>query len=142
MLSREWTREDMPVLCDVSKTYLQIAQQGLFANLTSYLSQEQYQAALQNLTALYEELGSKLNPFHFASPSNSGKAHFCLADAFSACKFRLKSWAILTPPPAPPVPAPRKRILTPQEVIQTFEDAVKGSPKQTFLGKEREEHEP
>jgi hypothetical protein len=130
------TRETDQGLCSYAEAFERIVEAGIFSNVTEHTSKEQCDAALEMLNLLRTKIESGMSPFHYPAPSGT---HYCVADTYMAAVFRLKGLALLRK--APPPPAPRKRSLTPEDVVKNLEEAIKASSQETFLGSEQGEHQ-
>jgi hypothetical protein len=107
-----------------------IADQSVFNQINEYTTQQQCQAALQNLKALCERMEAQLDLFHYGQAY--GTSHSCVRDIYNDAEFRLKNLAIMHQQVQPP--APKQQLITKEGTVIDLEDRAQTSRDETHLG--------
>jgi hypothetical protein len=119
--------------CPFARTFLQIAEQTIFAHVTDRTTPDMYEAALQSLLELCHRLESQVGLFHF--PSAVG-IHVCVQDAYLEAAFRLKNLAIMQQPPLSEPAQPTQQVITREGIVRDVEEKIQTSTEETDLGRD------
>jgi hypothetical protein len=131
MSEYDWQLSAGAPLCQVSDAFYRTVRDTIFRQLTTVTTPEQYQAALESLIRLREELAQDV--------------HRCLDHLFKEARARLRGLEIMqpAPKPPPPPPAPSPQPLSDEDLMERLKDYVTDRTKETFFGQDQaEEDEP
>jgi hypothetical protein len=106
----------------------------IFQQLTKETTAAQWQAALQSLQQLRDELQQAIYPMHYGSLVGG---HRCLDHVFREGVARLRSLQIMQPVPLPPQPPPPPETLA--DVVRDLKETFQPNPEATPLGRQMEE---
>jgi hypothetical protein len=143
MSNYDWNLSAGAPLCVSSDSFYYSARDAVFRQLSKDSTKEQFQAALETLTQLRDELVQTLYPMHYGALVGR---HRCVEHLFREARARLRGLQVTQPVPATP-PAPPARRQPPrsaEEVVNDLAilaDAMK-RPGDTYLGEERTEDSP
>jgi hypothetical protein len=135
----DWNLSAGSPLCVLSDSFYYSARDAVFRQLRTDMTKEQWQAALESLTQLRDELVGSIYPMHYGSLVGR---HRCVEHLFREACARLRSLEILQPVPTPQPPAPPARKQPPRSAdevvndIASLADDIK-HPGDTYLGEER-----
>jgi hypothetical protein len=132
MLSRIWNLPANLPLCVYSDVFYRTAQDTIFNHLTDDTTEQQFEAAHANLLLMKEELEKDMPPLHYASQFGT---HLCVEVLFKEAILRLKNLAVLQP--IPPI-ASEIQPLSPEDIVNNFENDLLVDPEETYLGEEKE----
>jgi DNA-directed RNA polymerase specialized sigma24 family protein len=132
----DWQLSAGSPLCVFSDSFYYSVRDAIFRQLSKDSSKEQFQAALESLTRLREELEQDLHPMHYGALIGR---HRCVEHLFREARARLRGLEITQPPPKPPVPpAPTQPPLTQDAVVNNLRTLAKDRTRRrdTYLGQE------
>jgi hypothetical protein len=121
--------------CRYLREFEQLATDSILAHLTETTTPEQYQAALECLSQLKDELIGRLDAFHRSALYGR---HRCVEEAYQSLRQKLLNALVLrpvpqpAPEPEPEPPAPASPSL--EDVVEQFEEE-----EELFLGEIRDE---
>jgi hypothetical protein len=134
MSAYDWQLSSGAPLCVVSDDFYRTVRETIFQQLTMDTTAEQWQAVLENLTRLRDELQQDIRPMHYGSLVGG---HRCLDRVFGEARARLRNLENLQAkpaPPPPPEPAPEPHDLSLEDVVDIAE-----ATGETSLGDMQEE---
>ena len=122
MSEYDWPLSAGAPLCELSDTLYRTGRDAIFRQLSKDSTKKQFQAGLETLTQLRDELVQSLYPMHYGSLVGG---HRCVNQLFTEGRARLRALQITkpapqVPAPAPPAPPPKPRTLT--DVVKDFPD--------------------
>ena len=120
MSDYDWQLSAGAPLCVLSDSFYYSARDAVFRQLRTDMTKEQWQAALESLTQLRDELVGSIYPMHYGSLVGR---HRCVEHLFREACARLRSLEILQsvpPPPAPEAPAPQPKPRSLADVVKDF----------------------
>ena len=111
MSNYDWNLSAGAPLCVSSDSFYYSARDAVFRQLSKDSTKEQFQAALETLTQLRDELVQTLYPMHYGALVGR---HRCVEHLFREARARLRGLQVTQPVPAipPPAPQPAPRTLT------------------------------
>jgi hypothetical protein len=115
--------------CPHARTFLQIAEQTIFAKITEHTRPDQFTAAEEILRQLYHRLAAQVDMFHY--PAATGD-HWCVRDVFDHAVLALAGLAAMHQPAAPPPPA--QQLITREGVIIDVEEKIHTNTEETDVG--------
>jgi hypothetical protein len=134
MSAYDWNLSAGSPLCELSDAFYRTAREAIFQQVTTDTTPEQFQAALDSLLRLREELEQDIRPMHYGALIGR---HRCIHHLYREANARLRSLQIMQPQSKPPEPdAPTQAPLTREEVLGFFENTP---PPDTFFGEDRDE---
>jgi hypothetical protein len=128
-MTSDWNLPSGSPRCVYADTLYRTAKDAIFSKLTKDTTPEQFQAALESLTLLREELERDMPAMHYGALIGT---HRCVNDVYREAVARLRCLAVLTPPPKPPVPT--QQVITVAGVVVDIEEHFRTSAKETDLG--------
>jgi hypothetical protein len=138
MSDYDWELSAGAPLCLQSDSFYYSARDAVFRQLSKKSTNEQFQAALETLTQLRDELVQTLYPMHYGALVGR---HRCVEHLFREARVRLRGLQATKPvPTTPPVPPARRQ--PPRSAddvvndITSLADDIK-RPGDTYLGEER-----
>ena len=125
----DWQLSAGAPLCELSDSFYRTVRETIFQQLTTDTTPEQWQAAMDCLTCLREELEQAIRPMHYVSLIGS---HRCVNQVFTEARARLRGLQIMQPALAPQQPEPE----APQAQEHSLEDIVEAfeTTDETLLG--------
>jgi hypothetical protein len=119
MTTADWHIPADTPRCVYADTLYRTAKNAIFNKLTKDSTQEQFQAALDSLRLLRQELEQDMPAMHYAALVGT---HRCVKDLYREAEALLRSLQIMqpAPEPQPAPPAPKPRSLS--DVIKDFTD--------------------
>jgi hypothetical protein len=134
MSAYDWILSAGAPLCLLSDSFYSTAQDTVFRQLTRETTPEQFQAALESLTQLRDELVQGLYPTHYGSLVGR---HRCVDHLYREAVARLRSLEIMQPMPAPePPPKPPETLA---DVVKDLRETHQPNPSETPLGTQMEQ---
>jgi DNA-directed RNA polymerase specialized sigma24 family protein len=130
MSEYDWNLSAGSPLCVFSDSFYYSVRDAIFRQLSKDSSKEQFQAALESLTRLREELEQDIQPMHYGALIGR---HRCVEHLFKEARARLRSLEIMQPEPPQPEPAATQPPSL-EEVVTEFERKT-----ETYLGDREEE---
>src|ERR687896_2072744 len=130
MSNYDWNLSAGAPLCVFSDSFYYSARDAVFRQLSKDSTKEQFQAALETLTQLRDELVQTLYPMHYGALVGR---HRCVDHVFREARARLRSLEIMQPVPKPP-PPPKQQLITREGVVMDLEEKIQTSIEQTDLG--------
>jgi hypothetical protein len=103
MSEYDWQLSAGAPLCVLSDSFYYTSRDTVFRQLRTDMTKEQWQAALESLTQLRDELLWDKYPMHYGSLVGR---HRCVEHLFREARARLRSLEIMQPVPQPPPPEP------------------------------------
>ncbi len=123
MSDYDWQLSAGAPLCVLSDSFYYSARDAVFRQLRSDMTKAQWQAALESITRLRDELLRDKYPMHYGSLVGR---HRCVDHLFKEAEARLRFLQIMQPIPSPqpspeppPPPEPKPRSLA--DVVKDFE---------------------
>jgi hypothetical protein len=135
MSEYDWNLSAGAPLCTFSDSFYRTVREAIFQQLTTETTAEQWQAALESLTRLREELEQDVHPMHYGALVGR---HRCVNHVFKEACARLRSLEIMQPAPEPQPPAPREPLTTPDAVVADLGETIQHRPDETVLGEDTE----
>jgi hypothetical protein len=129
MSAYDWQLSAGAPLCVFADSFYTTVRDSLFRQLTTESTNEQFQAALESITQLRDELVQDIYPMHYGSLVGR---HRCVDHLYREAVARLRSLEIMEPVPVPPPPPPPRE--TPKDVVRDLRDAIQPNPEATTLG--------
>jgi hypothetical protein len=129
MSEYDWQLSAGAPLCELSDSFYRTVRETIFQQLTTDTTPEQWQAAMDCLTRLREELEQAIRPMHYGALVGR---HRCVNHLYREASARLRNLQIMQPVPLPQQPEPEAPEPTEQsleDVVDTFETTY-----ETFLG--------
>ena len=115
----DWQLSAGAPLCTVSDSFYRTVREAIFQQLTKETTPVQFQAALEHLVRLRDEL-QPIRPMHYGSLVGG---HRCVEHLFKEADARLRALEIMQPappPPAPEAPAPQPKPRSLADVVKDF----------------------
>jgi hypothetical protein len=120
--------------CNLSLRLEKIARDTILAQVTETTTLEQFKEAMASLEQLQADLLKNKKTFHFTT---SAGRHYCIADCYQDLTTSLwNQWYLR--PKAPPEPAPRSPLETPEQVVADLNELIQHRPDETILGEDTE----
>jgi hypothetical protein len=116
--------------CPPARTYIQIAEQTIFAKITAHTTEQQFLAAEEILLQLCQRLESQVDMFHY--PAATGD-HWCVRDVYDHAVLALAGLAAMHQQAVPQ--PPRQQLISKTGVVIDLEDAMQTSTEATDLGR-------
>jgi hypothetical protein len=116
--------------CPHSRTFLQIAEQTIFAKITEHTRPDQFTAAEEILRELCQRLEAQVDMFHY--PAATGD-HWCVRDVYDHAVLALAGLAAMHQQAVPQ--PPRQQLISKTGVVIDLEDAMQTSTEATDLGR-------
>jgi hypothetical protein len=137
MSAYDWNLSAGAPLCVFSDSYYWTGRKAIFQRLTIDTTAEQFQAALESLQRLRDELVKDMPAMHYGALVGT---HRCVNHLFREASARLRSLQILQPaplpqPPEPPPPEPQAHSL--EDVVANFETTPEAFLGETEAGAEQ-----
>jgi hypothetical protein len=123
MSDYDWQLSAGAPLCMFSDSFYSSVRNAIFQQLTKESTKEQFQAALEHLQQLRDELVKQLYPMHYGSLVGG---HRCVDHLYREAVARLRGLEIMHPAPVlqqPEEPAPEPQEPSLEDVVDTFEAA-------------------
>ena len=130
MSEYDWTLSAGAPLCTFSDSFYRTVREAIFQQVTKETTAAQWQAALERLELLRDELVQSLYPMHYGSLVGR---HRCIDHVFREAVARLRSLEIMQPVPKPP-PPPKQQLITREGIVLDLEEKIQTSTDQTDLG--------
>jgi hypothetical protein len=130
MSEYDWQLSAGAPLCTVSDSFYRTERETIFQQLTKDTTPEQWQAALEHLVRLRDELQQAIYPMHYGSLVGR---HRCLDHVFREAVARLRALEIMQPAPQPP-PPPSQQVITRDGIVIDLEDKIQTNRAETHLG--------
>jgi hypothetical protein len=121
MTEYDWQLASGAPPCVFSDSFYRTGRDAIFRQLTTETTHEQFQAALESLTRLRDELVQNLYPMHYGALIGR---HRCVEDLYKEARARLRGLEIMQPAPevpAPPPPAPPPKPRSLADVLKEFQ---------------------
>jgi hypothetical protein len=121
MSAYAWQLSSGAPLCELSDSFYRTVRDPIFQQLTKETTPAQFQAALDCLQRLRDELQQAIYPMHYGSLVGR---HRCLDHVSREAAARLRSLEIMQPIPVtqqPPEPVPEPHEHSLEDVVDTFE---------------------
>jgi hypothetical protein len=131
MSDYDWQLSAGAPLCVLSDSFYSTSRDTIFRQLRPDMTKEQWQAALESLTRLRDELVQKLYPMHYGSLVGR---HRCVEHLFQEAAARLRNLEIMQPVPPTPPPTPPKPPETLKDVVEGLKETFQPNPDATPLG--------
>jgi hypothetical protein len=116
----DWILSSGAPLCVLSDSFYYTARDTVFRQLTKDTTPQQWEAALEYITQLRDDLVQSLYPMHYGSLVGG---HRCVDHLFREARARLHGLQVMQPVPpvpAPPPPAPPPKPRTLRDVVKDF----------------------
>ena len=126
----DWQLSSGAPLCAASDSFYRIVRETIFQQVTKETTVEQWQAAMESLTRLRDELQQAIYPMHYGSLVGS---HRCLDHVLREAVARLRALEIMQPVPKPP-PPPKQQLITREGVVLDLENKIQTNRAETHLG--------
>jgi hypothetical protein len=124
-----YTSGSLP-LCPHARTFIQIAEQTIFNNITPQTTPpDQFGAATDILAQLCQRLEAQVDMFHY--PAATGD-HWCVRDVYDHAVLALKGIAAMHQQAVPELP--RQQLISRKGVVIDLEDTIQTSTDDTELG--------
>jgi hypothetical protein len=137
MSDYDWNLSAGAPLCVSSDSFYYSARDAVFRQLSKESTKEQFQAALETLTQLRDELVQTLYPMHYGALVGR---HRCVEHLFREARARLRGLQVTQPvPAAPPAPEQKPQPVTLEALLANVERIIAESAKETPFGHDREE---
>jgi hypothetical protein len=137
MSDYDWNLSAGAPLCVSSDSFYYSARDAVFRQLSKDSTKEQFQAALETLTQLRDELVQTLYPMHYGALVGR---HRCVEHLFREARARLRGLQVTQPVPAPPpAPAQKPQPVSLEALLANVEQLIAESAKETPFGHDREE---
>jgi hypothetical protein len=130
MSAYDWNLSAGAPLCSFSDSFYRTVRETIFQQLTTETTKEQFQAVLESLTRLREELVQSLYPMHYGSLVGR---HRCVDHVFREARARLRGLELMQPAPKPPLP-PKQQLITREGIVIDREEKIQTSTEETDLG--------
>jgi hypothetical protein len=130
MSDYDWNLSAGAPLCAVSDSFYRTVRETIFQQVTKESTKEQFEATLEYLQQLRDELVKQLYPMHYGSLVGG---HRCVDHLYREAVARLRGLEITQPVPVPPPPPPPPRE-TPKDVVRDLRDAIQPNQEATSLG--------
>ncbi|HZA21107.1 MAG TPA: hypothetical protein VFA32_00605 [Dehalococcoidia bacterium] len=130
MSDYDWTLSAGAPLCEKSDSFYRTVREAIFQQVTKETTAAQWQAALERLELLRDELVQSLYPMHYGSLVGR---HRCIDHVFREAVARLRALQIMQPVPKPP-PPPKQQLITREGVVRDLAEKIQTSTEQTDLG--------
>jgi hypothetical protein len=115
--------------CPHARTFIQIAEQTIFAKITPATTPDQFDAAKDILLQLCQRLEAQVDMFHY--PAATGD-HWCVRDVYDHAVLALAGLAAMHQQAVPE--PPRQQLITKTGVVIDLEDTIQTSTTETDLG--------
>ena len=129
MSAYDWNLSAGAPLCTFSDSFYRTVREAIFQQVTKETTAAQWQAALERLELLRDELVQSLYPMHYGSLVGR---HRCIDHVFREAVARLRSLEIMQPVPKPP--PPKQQLITREGVVRDLAEKIQTSTEQTDLG--------
>jgi hypothetical protein len=126
----DWNLSAGAPLCVLSDSFYYTSRDAVFRQLRTDMTKEQWQAALESLTRLRDELVQALYPMHYGSLVGR---HRCVDHLYREAQARLRSLEIMQPAPKPP-PPPKQQLITKEGIVMDLEEKLQTNRAETHLG--------
>jgi hypothetical protein len=130
MSAYDWNLAAGAPLCVFSDSFYRTVREAIFQQLTPETTTEQFQAALESIAGLRDELAQAVYPMHYGALVGR---HRCVDHLYREAVARLRGLQVTQPAPAPP-PAPPQPARTLADVVRDLGDPFQPSPDETPLG--------
>jgi hypothetical protein len=130
MTTYDWQLSAGAPLCVLSDSFYTTVRDTIFRQLTTKTTPEQFQAALESLTQLRDELVQSLYPMHYGSLVGR---HRCVGYLYREAVARLRSLEIMQPVPKPP-PPPKQQLISREGIVRDVEEKIHTSTEETDFG--------
>ena len=128
MPSYDWKLPTNLPLCYFSDSLYRSAKDGIFSQISDYVSPQQLEAVQSLLLQMKQDIEKDMPAIHYAAQFGT---HICLEDIFKEASNRLKFLALFQV--APPA-EPERHSLSPEEVVNNLENRLQSSTEDTYLG--------
>jgi hypothetical protein len=115
--------------CPHARTFLQIADQTIFAKITPATTADQYTAAEEILRELCQRLEAQVDMFHH--PAATGD-HWCVRDVYDHAVLALKGLSAMHQQEV--APPPRQQLISREGIVIDLEDKIQTNTEDTDLG--------
>jgi hypothetical protein len=115
--------------CPHARTYIQIAEQTIFNNITPQTTPDQFSAAEDILARLCQQLAAQVDMFHY--PAATGD-HWCVRDVYDHAVLALAGLSAMHQQAVPELP--KQQLITRQGVVIDLEDTIQTGTTDTELG--------
>jgi hypothetical protein len=130
----DWQLSAGAPLCLLSDSFYYTGRDTVFRQLRKDMTKEQWQAALESLTRLRDELVREIYPMHYGSLVGR---HRCVDHLFREARARLQSLEIMQPVPVPEPPSKPPETLA--DVVRDLQETYQPNPQATPLGTQLEQ---
>ena len=130
MPSYDWKLPTNLPLCYFSDSLYRSAKDGIFSQISDYVSPQQLEAVQSLLLQMKQDIEKDMPAIHYAAQFGT---HICLEDIFNEASNRLKFLALFQ---AVPSLEPERQRLTAEEVVNNLENTLQSTTEDTYLGTE------
>ena len=116
--------------CPHARTFIQIAEQTIFNNITPATTPDQFSAAEEILRQLCHRLEAQVDMFHY--PAVTGD-HWCVRDVYDHAVLALAGLAAMHQQEVAP-PPPRQQLITREGIVIDLEEKIQTNRAETHLG--------
>jgi hypothetical protein len=115
--------------CPHARTYIQIAEQTIFAKITAHTTEQQFLAAEEILLQLCQRLEAQVDMFHY--PAATGD-HWCVRDVYDHAVLALTGLAAMHQQEVSQ--PPRQQLISREGIVIDLEDKIQTNTEATDLG--------
>jgi hypothetical protein len=115
--------------CPHARTFIQIAEQTIFNNITPQTTSDQFDAATDILARLCQRLEAQVDMFHY--PEATGN-HWCVRDVYDHAVLALAGLAAMHQQAVPE--PPRQQLISREGIVIDLEDKIQTNRAETHLG--------
>jgi hypothetical protein len=115
--------------CPHARTFIQIAEQTIFAKITEHTTPDQFTAAEDILRQLGQRLAAQVDMFHY--PAATGD-HWCVQDVYDHAVLALAGLAAMHQQAVPE--PPKQQLITREGIVIDLEEKIQTNRAETHLG--------
>jgi hypothetical protein len=117
--------------CPPARTYIQIAEQTIFAKITAHTTEQQFLAAEEILLQLCQRLEAQVDADMFHYPAATGD-HWCVRDVYDHAVLALTGLAAMHQQAVPE--PPKQQLISREGIVIDLEDKIQTNRAATHLG--------